>query len=74
MESPLQALLDQASSNRFRVQSPLRKRIMGDDGECKTLILHNAKADLTVEVIPTSRAAFAALGAMATIGGTGKRR
>ncbi len=47
---------------------------MGDDGECKTLILHNAKADLIVEVIPTSRAAFAALGAIATIGGTGKRR
>ena len=48
--------------------------MMGDDSECKTLILHNAKADLTVEVITTFRAAFAALGAMATIGGTGKRR
>ena len=57
-----------------RSVSSAQKEIMGDDGECKTLILHNAKADLTVEVIPTSRAAFAALGAMATIGGTGKRR
>ena len=57
-----------------RSVSSAQKEIMGDDGECKTLILHNAKADLIVEVIPTSRAAFAALGAIATIGGTGKRR
>ena len=57
-----------------RSVSSVQKEIMGDDGECQTLILHNAKADLTVEVIPTSRAAFAALGAIATIGGTGKRR
>ena len=53
--------------------SSAQKEIMGDDGECQTLILHNAKADLTVEVIPTSRAAFPALGAMVTVGGTGKR-
>jgi len=54
--------------------SSAQKEIMGDDGECKTLILHSAKAEFTVEVIPTSRTAFAALGVMATISGTGKRR
>ena len=55
-----------------RSVSSAQKEIMGDDGECKTLILHNAKADLTVEVIPTSRAAFPTLGTMVTISGTGK--
>ena len=52
--------------------SSAQKEIIGDDGECQTLILHNAKADLTVEVIPTSRAAFPTLGTMVTIAGTGK--
>ena len=52
--------------------SSAQKEIIGDDGECQTLILHNAKADLTVEVIPTSRAAFPSVGTMVTIGGTGK--
>ena len=28
-----------------RSVSSAQKEIMGDDGECKTLILHNAKAD-----------------------------
>ena len=55
-----------------RSVSSAQKEIMGDDGECQTLILHNAKADLTIEVIPTSRAAFPALGAMVTVGGTSK--
>ena len=55
-----------------RSVSSAQKEIMGDDGECKTLILHNAKADLTVEVIPTSRAAFPALVAMVTVGGSSK--
>lgn len=55
-----------------RSVSSAQKEIMGDDGECQTLILHNAKADLTIEVIPTARAAFPALGAMVTVGGTGK--
>ena len=54
--------------------SSAQKEIIGDDGECQTLILHNAKADLTIEVIPTSRAAFPALGALVTVGGTSKRR
>tara|TARA_Y100001954_G_C15440044_1_gene421099 strand:- start:153 stop:425 length:273 start_codon:yes stop_codon:yes gene_type:complete len=57
-----------------RSVSSAQKEIMGDDGECQTLILHNAKADLTIEVIPTSRAAFPALGALVTVGGTSKRR
>ena len=57
-----------------RSVSSAQKEIMGDDGECQTLILHNAKADLMIEVIPTSRASFPALGPMVTIGGTGKRR
>ena len=55
-----------------RSVSSAQKEIMGGDGECKTLILHNAKADLTVEVIPTSRAAFPTLGTMVTIGGSSK--
>ena len=55
-----------------RSVSSAQKEIMGDDGECKTLILNNAKADLTIEVITTSRAAFPALGAMVTVGGTSK--
>ena len=57
-----------------RSVSSAQKEIMGDDGECQTLILHNAKAYLTIEVIPTSRAAFPALGALVTVGGTSKRR
>ena len=57
-----------------RSVSLAQKEIMGDDGECHTLILHNSKTDFTIEVIPTSRAAFPALGAMVTVGGTGKRR
>ena len=51
--------------NDFRIEqsfsrsvSSAQKEIMGDDGECQTLILHSAKADLTIEVIPTSRADF----------------
>lgn len=45
---------------------------MGDDGECQTKIYSNAKADLTIEVIPTARAAFPAIGTVCTISGTSK--
>ena len=55
-----------------RSVSSASKEIIGDAGECVTKILSNAKADLTVEVIPTSRAAFPALGTQCTIAGTGK--
>ena len=35
-----------------------QKESIGDDRECQTKIYSNANADLTIEVIPTSRAAF----------------
>ena len=55
-----------------RSASSAQKEIMGDDGECKTKIYHNAKADLTIEVVPTTRAAFPAIGTTCTVSGTNK--
>ena len=45
-----------------RSVSGAQKEILGDSGECVTKVYSNAKADLTIEVIPAARAAFPAIG------------
>ena len=55
-----------------RSTSSAQKEILGDSGDCVTKVYSNAKADLTLEVVCTSRAAFPAIGTVVTIGGTGK--
>ena len=45
-----------------RTASSSQKEIIGDDGECVTKVYSNAKADMTIEVIPAARAAFPAIG------------
>ena len=45
-----------------RSVSGAQKEIMGDAGECVTKVCSNAKADLSIEVIPAARAAFPAIG------------
>lgn len=45
-----------------RSVSSAQKEILGDSGECVTKVYSNAKADLSIEVIPTARAAFPAIG------------
>ena len=52
--------------------SSSQKEIIGDDGECLTKIYSNSKADLSIEVIPTSRAALPNVGTVCTVSGTGK--
>lgn len=46
------------------------KEILGDDGECKAKVYFNESADLNIEVIPASRAAFPAKGTTVTVVGT----
>ena len=55
-----------------RSVSGSQKEIIGDDGECQTKIYSNAKADLSIEVIPTTRAAFPSIGTVCTVSGTSK--
>ena len=55
-----------------RSVSGSQKEILGDDGECQTKIYSNAKADLTIEVIPTFLAAFPSIGTVYTVSGSGK--
>ena len=50
-----------------RSLSSASKEIIGDGGDCQTKVFTNAKADLTVEVIPT-RAAMPAVGTTITVG------
>ena len=51
-----------------RSLSSASKEIIGDGGDCQTKVFTNAKADLTVEVIPTARAAMPAVGTTITVG------
>ena len=55
-----------------RSVSGSQKEILGDDGECQTKIYSNAKADLSIEVIPTTRAAFPNIGTVCTVTGSSK--
>ena len=51
-----------------RSLSSASKEIIGDGGDCQTKVFTNAKADLSVEVIPTARAAMPAVGTTITVG------
>ena len=53
-----------------RSASSSQKEIIGDAGDCVTKVYSNAKADLSIEVIPAARAAFPAIGTVVTIGGS----
>lgn len=55
-----------------RSASSAQKEILGAAGDCVTKVYSNAKADLSVEVVPAARAIFPAIGTAITIGGTGK--
>ena len=55
-----------------RSASSAQKEILGDGGECKTKVYHNAKADLSIEVVPAARAIFPAIGTNCTVSGTAK--
>jgi hypothetical protein len=50
-----------------RSVSGAQKEIMGDAGECVTKVYSNAKADLSIEVVPAARAAFPVIGTTVTI-------
>ena len=52
-----------------RSASSSQKEIIGDGGDCITKIYTNAKADLSIEVVPTSRAVFPAIGTVCTVSG-----
>ena len=51
-----------------RSLSSASKEIIGDGGDCQTKVFTNAKADLSVEVIPTTRAVMPAVGTTITVG------
>jgi hypothetical protein len=46
------------------------KEILGDDGECMTKVYYNESSDLSIEVVPSTRAAFPAKGTSVTVVGT----
>jgi hypothetical protein len=52
-----------------RSSSSSQKEILGDGGECVTKVYSNAKADLTIEVVPAARALFPAIGTTCTVSG-----
>ena len=51
-----------------RSLSSASKEIIGDGGDCQTKVFTNAKADLSVEVVATTRALMPAVGTTITIG------
>ena len=55
-----------------RTASSSQKEIIGDAGDCVTKVYSNAKADLSIEVVATTRAIFPSIGTVVTIGGSGK--
>ena len=62
-------LLAGIEQNFSRSASSSQKEIIGDGGDCITKIYTNAKADLSIEVVPTSRAVFPAIGTVCTVSG-----
>lgn len=46
------------------------KEILGDDGECMAKVYYNESTDLTVEVVPSSRAVFPTKGTTVRVVGT----
>jgi len=52
-----------------RSTSSNQKEILGDAGDCVTKVYSNAKADLSIELIPAARAAFPTIGTVCTVSG-----
>jgi hypothetical protein len=52
-----------------RSASASQKEILGDGGDCVTKVYSNAKADLSIELIPAARAAFPSIGTVCTVSG-----